>query len=68
MVHAHCEGSDPLVVSLMRFPRRKRTPPTPEMAEFLKPQDGVESDEESQEECDADAGADDGDSDSEYEP
>ena len=36
LVHYHMESSDPYIVSLMRFKRRKPTPLTPEMVNLLK--------------------------------
>ena len=54
IVHYHLEASDPLVVSHMRFPKQRKTPPTPEMAALLKvgevdepeAEEDVEEDEE----------------------
>ena len=61
-VHAHLESSDPLVVSHMKFQKRRKTPPTPEMAALLTPGAAEEEEEE-----DDDDLSDDSDSDSDYE-
>ena len=36
LVHYHMESSDPYIVSLMKFPRRKPTPVSEDMKQLLK--------------------------------
>ena len=36
LVHWHLSASDPYIVSKMRFPKKRPTPPTPEMTALLK--------------------------------
>ena len=61
VMHRHLEGSDPLVIYHMKFPRKKQTPPTPEMAALLEPVepesngDNVEKDASSNSDTDSDS-------------
>ena len=67
VVHAHLESSDPFVVSHMKFAKRRKTPPTPEMAELLVP--GAEEPEEEPGDSDDELGDDsDLESDPDYDP
>ena len=66
VVHAHLESSDPFVVSHMKFVKRKKTPPTPEMAALLVP--GAEEPEDDPADSDDEWSDSDLDSDPDYDP